>query len=66
MLTIAMIIGQAKPDQLRNHVTGAIANGVTKTELREILVHAAVYYGLPSVADSWRHVRQALEEADAY
>lgn len=66
MLTIAMLIGQARPAQLRNHVQGAIANGVTKTELREILVHAAAYYGLPAVSDSWRQVRQALEEADAY
>lgn len=66
MLTVAMLIGQSRPDQLRNHVHGAVANGVTKQELREILVHAAVYYGLPAVSDSWRHVRQALEEAGAY
>jgi|TARA_R100000501_G_scaffold17919_1_gene34937 4-carboxymuconolactone decarboxylase len=66
MLTIAMLIGQSRPDQLRNHVKGALANGVTKEELREILVHASIYTGLPSVSDSWRHVRQALEESGAY
>jgi 4-carboxymuconolactone decarboxylase len=65
MLTIAMLIGQARPDQLRNHVKGAVANGVTREEIREILVHAALYYGLPSVAASWRIARDALQEADA-
>ena len=66
MLTIAMLIGQSRPDQLRNHVKGAVANGVTKQELREILVHATLYYGLPATSDSWRQVREALKEADAY
>lgn len=66
MLTVAMLIGQSRPDQLRNHVKGAVTNGVTKEELREILVHASVYYGLPAVSDGWRQVRQALEEAGAY
>jgi 4-carboxymuconolactone decarboxylase len=66
MLTIAMIIGQSRPDQLKNHVRGAVANGMTKEELREILVHASLYYGLPSVSDAWRHCRDALKEVDAY
>jgi len=66
MLTIAILVGQSRPDQLRNHVKGAIANGVTKEEIREILVHATLYCGLPAGSDSWRHVRQALQEANAY
>lgn len=66
MLTIAMIIGQSRPDQLKNHVRGAVANGMTKEELREILVHASLYYGLPSVSDAWRHCRDALKDVDAY
>ena len=66
MLTIAMLIGQSRPDQLKNHVRGAVANGVTKEEVREILVHAALYYGLPSVSDAWRHCREALTEVGAY
>ena len=66
MLTIAMIIGQSRPDQLKNHVRGAVSNGMTKEELREILVHASLYYGLPSVSDAWRHCRDALKEVGAY
>ena len=66
MITVAMIVGQARPNQLKNHVRGAVSNGVTKEEIREILVHASLYYGLPSVSDAWRQCREALEEVGAY
>ena len=66
MLTIAILIGQSRPDQLRNHINGALANGVTKDEIREILMHATIYVGLPAGTDSWRHAREALKDADAY
>ncbi|MEA1672770.1 carboxymuconolactone decarboxylase family protein [Nitrospirillum sp. BR 11163] len=66
MLTIAILVGQSRPAQLRNHVKGAIANGVTKEEIREILLHATLYAGLPAGADSWREAAAALREIDAY
>lgn len=66
MLTIAILVGQSRPDQLRNHIKGALANGVTKAEIREILLHATLYVGLPAGTDSWRHARETLQEADAY
>lgn len=66
MLTIAILVGMSKPDQLKNHVKGAVKNGVTKEEIREILLHATLYFGLPAASDSWRHVTAALKEIDAY
>lgn len=66
MLTIALLIGQSRPDQLKNHINGALANGVTKEEIREILLHATIYVGLPAGSDSWRHAREALKAAGAY
>jgi 4-carboxymuconolactone decarboxylase len=66
MLTIAILIGQSRPDQLKNHINGALANGVTKEEIREILLHATIYVGLPAGSDSWRHAREALQAAGAY
>lgn len=66
MLTIAMLVAQSRPAQLRNHVKGAIANGVSKEEIREILLHATLYAGLPAGADSWREAATALREIDAY
>jgi 4-carboxymuconolactone decarboxylase len=66
MLTLAILAGQSRPDQLKNHVKGAIANGVTKEEIREILLHATIYVGLPAGSDSWRHATAALKEVGAY
>lgn len=66
MLTLAILAGQSRPDQLKNHVKGAISNGVTKEEIREILLHATLYVGLPAGTDSWRQTTAALKEIDAY
>ncbi len=66
MLTIAILAGQSRPDQLRNHVKGAIANGVSKEEIREVLLHAMLYVGLPAASDSWRQATAALKEIGAY
>jgi 4-carboxymuconolactone decarboxylase len=66
MLTIALLAGMSRPDQLKNHVKGAISNGVTREEIREILLHATLYVGLPAGSDSWRHATAALQEIGAY
>jgi 4-carboxymuconolactone decarboxylase len=66
MLTIAILAGQSRPEQLQNHIKGAIANGVTKEEIREILLHAMLYVGLPAASDSWRQATVALKEIGAY
>jgi 4-carboxymuconolactone decarboxylase len=66
MLTIAILAGQSRPDQLQNHIKGAISNGVSKEEIREILLHAMLYVGLPAASDSWRQASAALKEIGAY
>ncbi|MCR6645383.1 MAG: carboxymuconolactone decarboxylase family protein [Terricaulis sp.] len=66
MLTIAILAGQSRPNQLRNHVRGAISNGVTKEEIREVLLHAMIYVGVPAGTDSWAQATAALKEIDAY
>lgn len=66
MLTIAILAGQSRPDQLKNHVKGAIQNGVSKEEIREILLHSTLYVGLPAGSDSWRQATAALKELGAY
>src|SRR5690554_1804626 len=43
MLTIAMLTALGKPNQVKSHVKGAIANGVTPDEIREVLLHAIAY-----------------------
>lgn len=62
MLTLAMLIALNKPNELKRHVRGAISNGVSKDEIREILMHAAIYCGVPAAVDGTRSAREVLVE----
>jgi 4-carboxymuconolactone decarboxylase len=62
MLTIAILAVLSRPNQLRSHVQGAIANGVTPDEIREVLIHVMIYGGVPAAADSFGHAREVLKE----
>jgi 4-carboxymuconolactone decarboxylase len=62
MLTIAILAVLSRPTQLRAHVRGAIANGVTPEEIREVLLHVMIYGGVPAAADSFGHAREVLKE----
>ena len=48
LLTIAMLVALNRPDELRLHLRAARNNGVTPDEIKEVLLHAAVYCGLPA------------------
>lgn len=62
MLTIAMLTALGKPTQLKAHVQAAIRNGVTKDEIREVLLHAMIYCGVPAAVDSFSHAAGVLKE----
>jgi 4-carboxymuconolactone decarboxylase len=62
MLTIAILTGLSRPNQLQAHVKGAIANGVTKEEIMEVIMHASIYCGIPAGADSFQQATTALKE----
>lgn len=63
MLNIAMIAILNRPNELKLHIKGALTNGVTKDEIREILMQVAIYAGVPAAVDSFRHARDAFAEA---
>lgn len=65
MLNVAMLAVLNRPHELRTHIRGALTNGVTRDEVREILLQVAVYAGVPAAADSFRTARTALAELDA-
>jgi 4-carboxymuconolactone decarboxylase len=66
MITIAILCAMSRPNQLKNHVRGAIGNGVTKEEIMEVLLHSMTYVGIPAGTDSWQQATAALKEIDAY
>lgn len=60
MLTLAVLTALGKPNQLKVHVQGAINNGVTQEEIREVLLHAMVYSGVPAGVEAFRVASEVL------
>lgn len=65
LVNLALLTALNRPHELSLHVRGALRNGVTVDEIREVLLHAAVYCGVPASMDAFRVARQALDEAAA-
>jgi 4-carboxymuconolactone decarboxylase len=64
MLNIAMISILNRPHELRVHIKGALVNGVSKDEIREIFMQVAIYAGVPAGVDSFRIAREVFAEID--
>jgi 4-carboxymuconolactone decarboxylase len=62
MLTIALLVALNRPNQLKGHVRAAFKNGVTKDEIREVLLHSMIYAGVPAGVDSFTHAADVLKE----
>lgn len=65
MLNLAMLTALNRPGEIRLHVKGALANGVTVDEIKEILLHATVYCGIPAGLDAFKVAHQVLLEEGA-
>ncbi|MGO4835114.1 carboxymuconolactone decarboxylase family protein [Rhizobiaceae sp. 2RAB30] len=64
LLNIAMIAVLNRPHELRIHVAGALRNGCTVDEIREVLLQVTIYAGVPAGVDGFRIAREILD-ADA-
>ncbi|MEQ1758783.1 MAG: carboxymuconolactone decarboxylase family protein [Vicinamibacterales bacterium] len=64
MINLAMISALNRPHELKLHVKGALVNGVTREEIREILLQVAIYCGIPAGIDSFRLAKEAFAELD--
>ena len=60
MITLAALTALVRPNQLKIHVRGALANGVTPEEIREILLHTAIYAGIPAGVEAFAAAADAL------
>jgi 4-carboxymuconolactone decarboxylase len=47
------------------HLKGALRNGVTRAEIREVLLQVAIYGGIPAGVDSFRIAREVFDGVDA-
>lgn len=65
MLNLAMLTALNRPHELKMHVKGALRNGVTKEEIREVLLQTAIYCGVPAAVDAFRTAKEAIQEKEA-
>ncbi|MEY3380987.1 MAG: hypothetical protein RL468_1585 [Pseudomonadota bacterium] len=60
LATLSMCIALNRPEELRIHLRGAVRNGVSREEIRELLLHSFLYCGGPAALDAYRVVREEL------
>jgi 4-carboxymuconolactone decarboxylase len=60
-----MISSLNRPHELAAHIRGAVTNGVSKDEIKEILLQVGIYCGVPAMVDSFRVARTVFGELDA-
>jgi 4-carboxymuconolactone decarboxylase len=65
LINIAMISALNRPHELKLHVKAALNNGLSRDEIREVILQVAVYCGVPAGIDSTRIAREAFAELDA-
>lgn len=65
LLNLAMLTALNRPHEVKLHVLGALNNGVTKEEITEVFLQAAIYCGVPAAIDSFRTAREVFKEMEA-
>lgn len=64
-ITVAMLIALNRPHELLTHLRGAVNNGASRDELRELVIHAVPYCGFPAAIDAFRVLDALFDELDA-
>jgi 4-carboxymuconolactone decarboxylase len=64
LLNLAMISALNRPHELKMHVAGALRNGVTRDEIKEVFLAVMIYAGVPACVDSFRIAREVFNEID--
>ncbi len=64
MINLAMLTALNRPHELEIHVRGALNNGVSREEIKEVLLQTAVYCGAPAAIDAFRVARKVLSESE--
>jgi 4-carboxymuconolactone decarboxylase len=60
LVTVAMLAALRTPQELKGHIRGALNNGATIEEIREVLLHSAVYCGAPAAQEAFRAAKEVL------
>ena len=65
LITVAMLTALGKQHELKGHVRGALNNGATVEEIQEVLLHAAIYCGIPTSVEAFRTAAEVVEPPKA-
>ena len=64
LLTLAMMVALNRGDEFRMHVRGAFSNGVTRDEIKEVLLQSAIYCGVPAANSAFHIAADVFKEMD--
>jgi 4-carboxymuconolactone decarboxylase len=62
LITLSMLTAVGRSTEIKGHVRGAINNGATLVEIQEVLLHAAIYCGMPLAIDAFRSAHEVLKD----
>jgi len=65
LLTIAMLVALNRPEEFRLHVRAAFNNGVTRDQIKELLLHSAIYCGVPAANASFHMAEEVFAQMEA-
>ena len=65
LVNLGMLSALNRPNEFKTHVKGALTNGCTREEIREVLLQVAVYCGMPAGVEAFRLAREAMAEQEA-
>jgi len=65
LLTVGLMVALNRSDEFRLHVRGAFSNGVTREEIREVLLHCAVYAGVPAANSAFHMAEEVFAQMEA-
>lgn len=64
LLVLAMMVALNRPDEFKLHLRGAFNNGVTRDEIKEVLLQCAIYAGVPAANTAFHWAQQVFDELD--
>jgi 4-carboxymuconolactone decarboxylase len=64
LLNLGMLTALGKPNELKLHLRGALTNGVTREEIREVFLQTAIYCGVPAALEAFCVARDVFAEID--
>ncbi len=62
LITVAMLVALHREEELRMHLRAALRNGATQEEIRETLLQAAIYCGVPAANSAFRIAQEIFSE----